>query len=205
MRKRVLVGIIVFSLLIGGFLAIAFTYRGGFIAGITNPIDAIKDFADKIIHPGNESTSQKPFDEANYPYLNSYAPVETRIITPTEIEEILEINATAARHDELFMPNLPPQRQLWYTLTASNLSNKSITIVGYTVSWILKTIDGKILKQGKYVADGQISVTLEPNETISINHWYDFLDDLPAEDIKYLNDVHLMQIEMEIKDVKFLQ
>ena len=46
-------------------------------------------------------------------------------------------------------------------------------------------------------------LALNPGETKLVQCWYECLDDLPSEDIKYVKDVQLLRVEVEIRDIEF--
>ena len=190
--KRKIWCVIIASILIAGFfVAAVLTYPN----------------ISSWISGGNKEESPN-FSETDYPYLNSHAAVEVEIILPPEAG-ILEINATATRCDNYTGGNqILPIRQIWFYIKIKNPSNGStVTIKEYTEIWTLKTAEGKILKQGTLdvntTTNKLMPLALNPGETKLVQCWYECLDDLPSEEIKYVKDVHLLQVEVEIRDIEF--
>jgi len=184
--------VIIASILIAGFVVVAvLTYPN----------------ISSWISGGNKKESPN-FSETDYPYLNSHATVGVEIILPPEAS-ILEINATATRCDNYTEGNqILPIRQIWFYIRIKNPSNGStVTIKEYTEIWTLKTVEGKILKQGTLdintTTNKLMPLALNPGEIKLVQCWYECLDDLPSEDIKYVKDVHLLQVEVEIRDIEF--
>ena len=191
MKKKIWC-VIIASILIAGFVVVAvLTYPN----------------ISSWISGGNKKESPN-FSETDYPYLNSHATVGVEIILPPEAS-ILEINATATRCDNYTEGNqILPIRQIWFYIRIKNPSNGStVTIKEYTEIWTLKTVEGKILKQGTLdintTTNKLMPLALNPGEIKLVQCWYECLDDLPSEDIKYVKDVHLLQVEVEIRDIEF--
>ena len=191
--------------LAGFFTAAILTYPAGPLAAISNLPDAFSHMLG-----GNKENQSIPmnFNKTDYPYLNSHAAVEVEIILPPEAG-ILEINATATRCDNYTGGNqILPIRQIWFYIKIKNPSNGStVTIKEYTEIWTLKTAEGKILKQGTLdvntTTNKLMPLALNPGETKLVQCWYECLDDLSSEDIKYVKDVHLLQVEIGIRDIEF--